>query len=75
MFDSKVLLLFYCSHPLTFPFVPQQVIARQELELWLSQRVKLHAEHREDLRIVLKTYVNGSKPMDDAAEDTVLTST
>jgi hypothetical protein len=54
--------------------VPQQVIARQELELWLSQRVKFHTEHREDLRTVLKKYVNCGKPVDNAAEDAVPTS-
>ena len=36
-----------------------------ELEAWLAERVKYHAvpAHREALKTVLKTYLNGGKPV------------
>ena len=38
--------------------MPPQVIPKQELEKLLAGCVKFQAEHREVLRIALKTYLN-----------------
>ena len=52
-------------HCLTFPFVLQQVFPKAELEQHLAGRVKFHAEHREELRTALKTYLNHGQPVPD----------
>ena len=42
-----------------------QVIPKTDLEAWLADRVKFHAVpgNREVLKTVLKTYLNGGKPV------------
>ena len=47
--------------------MPPQVIPKPELEKLLAGRVKFHAEHREVLKAVLKTYLNGSVPVPEGA--------
>ena len=42
-----------------------QVFPKAELEQHLAGRVKFHAEHREELRTALKTYLNHGKPVPD----------
>ena len=45
----------------------QQVFPKAELEQHLAGQVKFHAEHREELRTALKTYLNkGQAVLDDA---------
>ena len=48
------------------------MIPKQELETFLAGRVKFHAEHREVLRTVLKTYLNGGVPVPEGAADVVV---
>ena len=43
--------------------MPPQVIPKEELAKLLAGRVKFHAEHREELRTALKTYLNNGKPV------------
>ena len=44
-----------------------QVFPKAELEQHLAGRVKFHAEHREELRTALKTYLKkGQAVLDDA---------
>ena len=50
-------------HHLTFLFVLPQKFPKAALENMLANRVKFHAEHREDLRTALKTYLNNGKPV------------
>ena len=50
-------------HHLTFLFVLPQKFPKADLEKMLANRVKFHAEHREDLRTALKTYLNNGKPV------------
>jgi hypothetical protein len=47
------------------PFVLPQVFPKAELEQHLAGRVKFHAEHREELRTALKTYLNHGQPVTD----------
>ena len=42
-----------------------QVFPKAELEQHLAGRVKLHAQHREELRTALKTYLNHGQPVLD----------
>ena len=52
-------------HHLTFLFLLPQKFPKPgpDLEKLLASRVKFHAEHREDLRTALKTYLNNGKPV------------
>ena len=50
-------------HHLIFLFLLPQKFPKPDLEKLLASRVKFHAEHREDLRTALKTYLNNGKPV------------
>ena len=44
-------------------FVLQQKFPKADLEKMLASRVKYHAEHRDELRQALKTYLNNDQPV------------
>ena len=50
-------------HHLIFLFLLPQKFPKQELEKMLADRVKYHADNREELRMALKRYLNNGKPV------------
>ena len=50
-------------HHLTSLFLLLQKFPKPDLEKLLASSVKFHAEHRDDLRTALKTYLNNGKPV------------
>ena len=50
-------------HHLIFLFLLPQKFPKQELEKMLADRVKYHADNREELRMALKRYLNNGQPV------------